>query len=227
MDHKIGQLLSALDRLGLTENTLVVYTSDHGDMLFDHGMVQKQNFFEGSARVPLIFSQPGMLPAGEVRHGLASLLDLFPTLCELTGTPAPAGLEGRSLAADLGGSLPEPDRAVFSEYYEYGFPERMIRTGDWKYTYSHGHTPQLYHMARDPLERRNLAGDRELAPVRSALHDRLMAGWEMPDMAQMTFGGPWNDPVEWYAGAEARAGRRRQRRPRRASPGAERPPDGD
>jgi arylsulfatase A-like enzyme len=198
MDAKIGQLLDALQRLGLAENTIVVYATDHGEMLFEHGMVQKCNFFEGSARVPLIVRGPGGVRRNAVCEGLVSLLDLFPTFCELAGINAPSGLEGTSLTDTLQGTADgDADRAVFSEFYEYGIPERMIRHGDWKYTYAQNDVCQLYNLREDPREELNLVDTPGCADARSELHRRLMAGWEVPDMAQLQFGGPWNDPAEY------------------------------
>ena len=84
-DEQLEWLLRQAQRLGLSEDTLVVYTTDHGEMCFDHGMVQKQNFFEESARVPLLFRLPDGAGAGAVRSEPVELLDLFPTFCELAG----------------------------------------------------------------------------------------------------------------------------------------------
>lgn len=208
LDAKVGELLAALDRLELAENTIVVYSTDHGEMLFDHGMVQKQNFFEGSAHIPLIVRHPQTVPAGETRTGLVSLLDLFPTWCEQTGVEAPHGLEGESLVSDLAGETSAPERAVLSEYYDWGFAERMIRQGPWKYIYSDGQPGQLYNLETDPLEQDNRCGTADCASVQAQLHDRLMADWEIPDLSREKPGGYWNDPAEWYAGeAEARARR--------------------
>ena len=194
LDAKVGELLAALDRLGLRDNTLVVYTTDHGEMLFEHGMVQKQNFFEASVRVPLLLRWPGVLPAGARRTTTANLIDLFPTYCEAAGVAAPAGLEGQSLLpAAASAAAADPARATFAEYYEWGFPERMLRTREWKYIHSVGETDQLYDLRADPHETRNLVAEPAYAPTRDALHARLMADWEVPDMRELKCGGRWND----------------------------------
>lgn len=207
-DAKIGQLLGALDRLGLSDNTIVVYTTDHGEMLFDHGMVQKHNFFEESVRVPLIVRHPSRLPAGAVRNNTVSLLDLFPTFCQMTGIPVPAGLEGRSILPDLRGEAPDdPERASFSEFAEYGFPERMIRTRDWKYIYSQGQICQLYNLKDDPRETTNLIDRDSCRSIRGQLHDRLMDGWEIPDMRTVRFGGAWNKRELYERERQQRFGR--------------------
>jgi len=194
LDDHVGKLLAALDRLNLAGETLVVYTTDHGEMCFDHGMVQKQNFFEESVRVPLLFRLPSGVGAGTVRCEPVELLDLFPTFCELAGVTAPPVLDGRSLAAALRDGTPlEAERPVFSEYYEWGFPERMIRQGDWKYMHAEGEACQLYNLADDPRETRNRIADLDCQAILQRLRQRLLTDWEQPDMAAVPHGGIWND----------------------------------
>lgn len=191
LDHQVGRLLDALDELGLTEETLVVYTSDHGEMCFDHGMVQKQNFFEESVRVPMIWRLPGRLPAGQVRIGPVELLDLFPTFCDLSNVTPPRGLEGRSLVPNLDGH-DDLDRAVFSEYYEWGEPERMVRAGSWKYMHSARGPCQLYNLESDPHETRNLLSETSDSALLQRLRHLVMEGWEQPDMTSVPYSGAWN-----------------------------------
>lgn len=193
MDMQVGRLLAALERLGLAEDTLVVYTTDHGEMCFDHGMVQKQNFFEESVRVPLIFRLPGCRGGGTAHAAPVELLDLFPTFCDLTGIAAPAGLDGRSQADVLRGwRAPDPQRPVFSEYYEWGFPERLVRRGPWKYMHATGDRCQLYNLDEDPRETVNRVADPACAGTLRQLRELALADWERPDMAGVKHGGPWN-----------------------------------
>lgn len=193
MDAQVGRLLAALDRLGLADNTLVVYTADHGEMAFEHGMVQKHNFFEESVRVPLLARLPGTLPAGAARQGPVELLDLFPTFCELGDVPCPAGLEGQSLASTMRvNTRDEADRPVFSEFYDWGLPERMVRQGPWKYTHATGDLCQLYHLGKDPGETCNRIDDPACAEPLRRLRDRLLSGWEQPDMGHVRSTGAWN-----------------------------------
>ncbi len=193
LDHQVGRLLAALDRLGLAENTLVVYSTDHGEMCFEHGMVQKQNFFEESVRVPLLFRLPGRIEAGVARRDPVALLDLFPTFCELAGVAAPGGLEGRSLAPVLrDAAASEPTRPVFSEYYDWGMPERMVRQGPWKYMYAVDDICQLYNLDADPRETHNRIDDPACREQVRRLHALAIDGWTPPDMRTVRHGGAWN-----------------------------------
>jgi len=201
MDHKVGVLLEALDRLGLRENTLVIYTSDHGEMLFDHGMVQKHNFFESAVRVPLLMRQPGTVPSQGTRDQVTGLTDLLPTLCELNAIATPDSAEGHSLASTLGDNAADTDHPVFSEFYDYGLCERMIRQGDWKYMVAEGDQSQLYHLGSDPAETVNRIDDPALTVVRERLHAAVMDGWERPDLNAIRCQGPWNDR-DWLLEAD-------------------------
>ena len=181
LDAKVGELLAELDRLHLADKTIVIYTSDHGELLFEHGMCQKHSFYEPAVGVPLMMACPGAIPAGAAREHLVSLTDLLPTLCELTGVAAPDALEGTSLVDVLEGRAALDGRAAFSEFYSWGAAERMIRTGRWKYVHTDDDVAQLYDTADDPLERVNLAADPAHADLVGELDARVREGWEMPD----------------------------------------------
>jgi iduronate 2-sulfatase len=180
VDWNVGRLLAALDDLGLERETVVVYTSDHGDNLFEHGLIQKHCFYEGAVAVPLIVANPELLPAGRECLSLASLIDLFPTLLELGGLDAPPTLEGRSLVAAARGGGASPDEAVFSEFYGFGVPTRMIRTPEWKYIHAQDGAALLFDARNDPSETRNLAGEGGCEAVRRELKARVLSGWEFP-----------------------------------------------
>jgi len=187
LDEQIGRLLDCLDAQGLAENTVVVYTSDHGEMLGEHGLWRKSNFYEQSARVPLQMRLPDRRWAGRWVDESVSLVDLTATLLDLAGAPADAladaELDGVSLLPSLRGELPWRDE-VFAEYLAHGNdrPRAMLRCGHWKlcYGYVAGEPPQLelYDLSADPGEFENLAGRPEHAAVERTLLSRLLEHWD-------------------------------------------------
>lgn len=167
LDGEVGQVLSALRSSEAAEDTVVIYTADHGEDLGEHGMWFKNCMFESGARVPLIISWPKRWKGGESRSGACSLVDVVQTIAELGGTKAPADWNGHSLVPCMDHpAVPMRDLAV-SEYYAHhiasGFA--MLRSGDYKYVYhtapdaQHPAERELYNLALDPGELRNLAGD--------------------------------------------------------------------
>jgi choline-sulfatase len=174
LDAQLGRLLDALDESGLGENTLVVYTSDHGEMLGEHGIWQKNCFYEASARVPLMLRLPEQLrpaqPAGPVTTNV-SHVDLLPTFRELAELPVDENLPGTSLL-----HATEP-RAVFSEYHAQGMIDGgfMLKYAQYKYIEYVGHAPQLFDVAADPHETVDLAGSPAYANLLTELRSRLAA----------------------------------------------------
>ena len=169
-DHYIGEILSALEHAGLADSTIVVFNADHGEMLGDHGLVFKGAFFyEGLVHVPLIIRAPGRLPRTAKVDSLVQEIDVLPTLLELAGVPAPAGIQGRSLVPIAHGHGPK-QQAVYSE-----FPTiKMIRTGDWKLVHYVGQTyGELYDLKNDPTELSNRYGDPAFADAQAAMERRL------------------------------------------------------
>ena len=168
MDACVGKLLDALDRLKLAENTIVVFFSDHGYHLGQHGLWQKSDLFEGSARVPLILSVPGMKNVGQASDSLAELIDLYPTLAGLCGLAKPAHLKGQSLAPVLDDPKAKVRQAAFTVSNARGKipghkgPKPLghtIRTGRYRYTEWGGgkHGVELYDYKTDPDEYTNFA----------------------------------------------------------------------
>lgn len=176
LDAQVGRVLAALDASGQADNTIVVFTSDHGLAVGSHGLMGKQNLYEHSTRVPLLFRGPG-IPAGARSLAPAYLFDLFPTLCELTGVPPPAGLDGVSLAPFLQGR-PAPQRThVVTAYKDQ---QRALREDRWKLIRYPGiDRTQLFDLESDPHETRDLAADPEQAPrverLLATLAERLAA----------------------------------------------------
>jgi len=166
MDNNLGRIIDRLEQLGLREDTLFVFTSDNGFSCGHHGFWGKgngtypRNMYENSIRVPLIFSQPGVIPENTVEAGMFSAYDFFPTLLDYLGLPMPEGrnLPGDSFAPALRGEQ-VAGREMVAIYDEYG-PARMIRTEGWKYVHRYPDGPHdLFDLASDPDERNNLASD--------------------------------------------------------------------
>ncbi len=187
VDAMIGEVLDALRRLGLQEDTLIVYASDHGDQLGERGLWWKQTFYEESAGVPLILSWAGRLPAGERRRALVNLVDVAATVVDAAGgDPLPA-CDGQSLltlARD--GSTSWTDETC-SEYCTDGLQawsggrqlrSRMIRRGRWKYSYYDGYPDQLFDLDDDPDEMTDLAREPSHADVRRELRSALLSDWD-------------------------------------------------
>ncbi len=157
MDACVGGILNALDASGQAEDTVVLYTSDHGEMLGDHGFWTKQVMYEASAGVPMILAGPGV-PRGRKVGTATSLLDIAATSCEVMGLEEPRALPGRSLRR-IAAAGDDPDRTILSEYHDGGSTTGtfMLRWDRWKYVYYVGMTPQLFDLAADPDELTDLA----------------------------------------------------------------------
>jgi len=157
VDEWVGTILDTLQTCGMADNTVVMFTADHGDMLGERGLWYKMNFFEGASRIPLIIAGPGIAPATATEN--VSLLDLLPTLLDIAGAEPSELADGTSLVPLLGGNH-EPERTVYGEYLGEGAiaPILMIRRGSLKFVFCEADPPQLYDLATDPGERTNVAG---------------------------------------------------------------------
>lgn len=169
-DKYIGKVLEHLDRSGLGERTLVVFTSDHGEMLGDHGLLFKGGYFyDEVVHVPLIFRAPGKVMAGRRFRALSEAIDVAPTILSLLGAQAPSGMQGGDLFQE------RSKRTVYSE-----FPTiKMLRTEEWKLVhYLHAPYGELYNLREDPHELRNLYDEsthaRRRAEMEAALADWLV-----------------------------------------------------
>jgi choline-sulfatase len=174
-DRLLGQVIDALERSAFKDNTLIVFTSDHGEMLGSHRLINKEKLYEESARVPLIFALPGKTGAVNTRS-LTSGLDLMPTFLDFAGVPQPVELRGHSLRPLLEGQAYQEPAFVAAESFD---PEaRMIRTSRYKYIkYTYGeNTEQFFDLDQDPHERRNLIAQPELV-AEIERHRALLAKW--------------------------------------------------
>lgn len=182
IDDQVGRLLGELDRLGLRENTVVVFTSDHGEMLGERGLWFKRHFYESSARVPLIISKPGN-EAGSRRGQNVSLIDLMPTLFDLANDPAfqvVAPIEGRSLAGLLESADAEWDNVTYSETMSDGLvnPAFMVKRDDLKLIHGVDQGTQLYDLSVDPMETQNIIAEGEYADCAADMIRELERVWD-------------------------------------------------
>jgi len=181
VDRQIGEILGALDATGLAGSTLVVFTSDHGDMQGAHRLPFKSVFYDEAVRVPLVIAGPGVHQPGRTSTTLVSNgLDLYPTLCAAAAAPLPAGLHGRSLLPVVGGATTGASHAcVVSECVRNGVKGRLVATPGWHYSvWESGPCPeQLFELNSDPGEMVNLAGCTAHVPAlqrhRELLRERL------------------------------------------------------
>jgi len=179
MDAQVGRVLDALDRLRLADSTIVVFTSDHGYHLGDHGLWQKMSVFERSARVPLIIAAPSAKARGAVARGLAELVDVYPTLADLAGLKPQGPLDGVSLAP----MLQDPSATVKGAAFTQVRNGYAIRTDRFRYIeWDEGRQgSQLYDMNTDPAETTNLANDAGHAETVKDLRARLAAYRKPPE----------------------------------------------
>jgi arylsulfatase A-like enzyme len=205
LDDGLGQILDALERLGLRENTIVVFCSDHGDFMGEHGMQCKGGvFYDCLTHVPLVVAWPGHLPQGVRAAGPVNLVDIVPTLLQLQGMETPRAMHGQPLPVVTDAA---PRTATFSEYGAggpaFGMDDlarlakpwgrktlmeslrwreaegrrKMVATAEWKYVHDPmGDLDELYDLVNDPWELTNVAAQPEHAPVIAELRGRL-ADW--------------------------------------------------
>jgi arylsulfatase A-like enzyme len=167
-DAQLGRMLDALERLGLEKNTVVVFTSDHGYHMGEHGHYQKTTLFENATRVPLIIAAPGMKSGGKTSKSFAEMIDFYPTLAELCDLPTPQNLSGRSLVPTLKDPGVMTRESAFTQY-DVGYSLRIER-----YRYSAWGEDgklgvELYDRVSDPDELVNLAGQTQMAETEARL----------------------------------------------------------
>ncbi|SDS85210.1 sulfatase family protein [Microlunatus soli] len=181
IDEQVGQIVDALERRGVLEDTVLIFTSDHGDCLNDHGHIQKWSMYEPSVRVPAIVAGPGIV-ADQQCDGLASLMDLGPTILELAGVTPPSWMEAESLLPALRGESWSGREYVFSEHARDMILQQtalmtMVRDHRYKHVEFVDHADgQLFDLDTDPHEENNLWDDPDHAAVRERM-SRLIADW--------------------------------------------------
>ncbi len=183
LDDCMGELMQTLEEEGFRENTIVVFTSDHGDMLQSQGMRDKQCPWDESLRIPMIMAGPGLQP-GTQNDSFIEFMDLWPTLAGLAGVPVTLPLHARDLSGEvISGKTPEDNTAFYASYVPFGnwvkFPlsnplhfareSRGLRTAEWLYVEDLKGPWLLYDMKQDPLQLHNLAD----SPVHAALRQKL------------------------------------------------------
>lgn len=181
-DHQIGQVLDTLKASQFASNTIVIYTSDHGEDMGEHGLWWKNCLYDCGARVPLIVSWPECWKGGQARHGVCSMVDLVQTIAAIAGAKVPTDWDGASFLPLLNNaSAPWKDMAISQYYAAYicsGIT--MIRQGDWKYVYharaneTHGPERELYNMISDPKELHNLASDPKQQDRMQGMHSAMV-----------------------------------------------------
>ncbi len=186
MDEMFGRLIKALKQNGQYENTIIVYSTDHGEHMFEHGLRGKHNMYDAAINIPFIVSYPKALPKGQVNDSVVSLIDIMPTLAELVGANVSDEVQGLSLVDTIKTDKVIEDRAVFTEYRQGGYkafsdadylPSRMMRKGKYKFVYTHGIIHQLYDIASDPDELNNLILDPAYTELAKQYAFETLAQW--------------------------------------------------
>lgn len=200
VDMAVGRILEALAEAGCAENTVIIFTSDNGYFLGERGMADKWLAYEESIRTPLVVYDPRRPGGGRRRREMSLNIDLAPTMLELAGLRAPAGMQGRSLVPLLGAGGPEWRREWFYEHhfeYKGRIPRSEgIRTERWKYIRYIDAQPvreEVYDLRSDPLEERNLAGEAQMAGQVAALRERRRAWTEA--LGRWRRDAAWRDPA--------------------------------
>ena len=187
VDDSVGRVLGYLRQNNLEKNTLVIFTSDNGFQIGDHGLIDKRTAYDPSVRVPMVMYEPGVVPAGVTNPGRIRNLDFAPTLLDFAGVQSPSQFEGQSAWPLINGKVKpaqwKPKDFIYEYYWEWSFPMTpgtfAIQRGSLKYIQYYGiyDTDELYDLAKDPNEMRNLVNDPAYLDakieLRKALFDQL------------------------------------------------------
>ncbi len=220
-DAMVGEVVNEFNDLGLWDDTYFIFTSDHGELATEHHNWYKMSMYEGASRVPLVIKGPD-IPASRVIDNIVSLIDIFPTVVDMTDIDAPDNLDGDSLMPLARGQTEDSRNWALALHTGTSSNTTMfmLRRGEWKYVAYPGYTPQLFNLANDPDEVRNLASsrndvaesmDRELRGIvdYEEVHERCMRysreafrKWRERAMAgefsDKTYGRSSDDPATTY-----------------------------
>lgn len=186
MDLHLGAIMDRLDTLGLADNTLVVYASDHGDHIGERGLWWKHTMYDESAKVPLVMRWPGQIPQGERRSECVSLLDVAATFTDAGSAASLPNSQARTLVRLATGTAQDWDDTICSQYcVDPGEPysgerwtlQRMVRSGRWKYIYHDGFPDQLFDLIDDPEECHDRLEDPQCAQIIKQLRERALLEW--------------------------------------------------
>lgn len=193
IDHQVGRILAALQELGELENTIIIFTADHGLAIGSHGLFGKQSLYEHSMKSPLIFAGPG-IPNGQ-SDAFAYLFDIYPTVVDLCGGKAPQGLDGKSLAPIMRGKEKAVRDTILLAYKD---EQRAVRQGDWVLLrYPKSNVTQLFNLREDPDELNNLAdGQTNAARVREMMELLAQQQKVYRDVAPLTVDNPRPSKVD-------------------------------
>jgi arylsulfatase A-like enzyme len=193
VDESIGRVLDFVDQAGLASSTLIVYTSDNGFVLGEHGLIDKRHAYENSMRVPMVAYAPGMIAPGDTITQMVRNIDIAPTILALAGVQPAWEMDGQSVLPALRGEqVPSPGELLYEYYWEYAFPHTpttfALRGDRFKFIFYHGiwDTNELYDLNADPMERYNLIDSPlmqdTVRAMRTRLFDRLQAtqGMQVP-----------------------------------------------
>ncbi|WP_281612981.1 sulfatase-like hydrolase/transferase [Flammeovirga sp. SubArs3] len=207
MDEMIGRIVTALEKNGLADNTIIIYTSDHGEHMWEHGLRGKHNMYDAAIKVPFIVSYPKALPQGTRNETLVSLVDVMPTVAELIGADVPEEVQGVSLVSTSKNGKTIKNRTVFAEYRagdykafpkQKDLPSRMMRKGNMKYIYTHGVIDQLYDVEKDPNERENLALNPAYQSLLEEMKFQTLVEWRFDKYSEMKVDRKGNT-LQWDA----------------------------
>ena len=193
VDDSIGAVMAQLKKMGIEDETLVIYMGDNGYMFGEHGLIDKRVAYETSSRVPMLMQCPEIIDGGKVVEEVVANIDIAPTVMEAMGLKKPAHMDGQSfLKLAQGQSIPWRDYFLYAYYWEQNYPQTpthfSLRGDQYKYTTYYGlwDTDELFDIRADPMEQNNLIHDPEFAKTKKQMQDRLysmmdeLGGMEIP-----------------------------------------------